>query len=170
GLTTFKLAEKVDTGNIYLQEKVEIYPEDNFETLHDRMSELGAKLVLDTVNLIESGNYQLKQQDNSLASPAPKITKEICLIDWNKSATEIHNLVRGLSPHPAAFFIYNEKVIKIYKTQIIENIDLKPFQIEQTKKDLIIGCGVNALKILELQQEGRKRMSAEEFLRGFSFR
>jgi methionyl-tRNA formyltransferase len=170
GLTTFKLAEKVDTGNIYLQEKVEIYPEDNFETLHDRMSELGAKLVLDTVNLIESGNYQLKQQDNSLASPAPKITKEICLIDWNKSATEIHNLVRGLSPHPAAYFIYNEKVIKIYKTQIIENIDLKPFQIEQTKKDLIIGCGKNALRILELQQEGRKRMNAEEFLRGFSFR
>jgi methionyl-tRNA formyltransferase len=170
GLTTFKLAEKVDTGNIYLQEKVEIYPEDNFETLHDRMSELGAKLVLDTVNLIESGNYQLKQQDNSLASPAPKITKEICLIDWNKSATEIHNLVRGLSPHPAAYFIYNEKVIKIYKTQIIENIDLKPFQIEQTKKNLIIGCGKNALRILELQQEGRKRMNAEEFLRGFSFR
>jgi methionyl-tRNA formyltransferase len=170
GLTTFKLAEKVDTGNIYLQEKVEIYPEDNFETLHDRMSELGAKLVLETVNLIENGNYQLKQQDDSLASPAPKITKEICLIDWNKSATEIHNLVRGLSPHPAAFFIHNEKVIKVYKTEIIENNDLKPFQIEQTKKDLIVGCGLNALKILELQQEGRKRMSAEEFLRGFSFR
>jgi methionyl-tRNA formyltransferase len=169
GLTTFKLAEKVDTGNIYLQEKVEIYPEDNFETLHDRMSELGAKLVLETVNLIESGNYQLKQQDDSLVSPAPKITKEICLIDWNKSATEIHNLVRGLSPHPAAFFIYHDKVIKIYKTEIIENSDLKPFQIEQTKKDLIIGCGLNALKILELQQEGKKRMNIEEFLRGFRF-
>ena len=102
GLTTFKLAEKVDTGNIYLQQKLDIYPEDNFETLHDRMSELGAKLVLDTVNLIESGNYELKQQDDSLASPAPKITKEICLIDWNKSAQEIHNLVRGLSPHPSS--------------------------------------------------------------------
>lgn len=169
GLTTFKLAEKVDTGNIYLQEKVEIYSEDNFETLHDRMSELGAKLVLDTVDLIESRDYELKQQDDSLASPAPKITKEICQIDWNKSAEEIHNLVRGLSPHPAAFFIYNGKVIKVYKTEIIERINLKPFQIEQTKKDLIIGCGVNALKILELQQEGRKRMSTEEFLRGFSF-
>ena len=88
GLTTFKLAEKVDTGNIYLQEKVKIYPEDNFETLHDRMSELGAKMVLETVNLIERGNYELKQQDDSLASPAPKITKEICQIDWNKSAKE----------------------------------------------------------------------------------
>ena len=169
GLTTFKLAEKVDTGNIYLQEKVEIYPEDNFESLHDRMSLLGADLVLKTVELIESGKYELKKQDDSLASPAPKITKEICLIDWNKSAEEIHNLVRGLSPHPAAFFNFNGKVIKVYKTEIIERIDLKPFQIEQTKKNLIIGCGVNALKILELQQEGRKRLSAEEFLRGFSF-
>jgi methionyl-tRNA formyltransferase len=169
GSTIFKLAEKVDTGNIYLQEKVEIKPEDNFETLHDRMSELGAKLVLDTVNLIESGKYELKKQDDSLASPAPKITKEICQIDWNKSAKEIHNLVRGLSPHPAAFFIYDEKVIKVYKTEVVERNDLKPFQFEQTKKELIIGSGKNALRILELQQEGRKRMSAEEFLRGFKF-
>ncbi len=169
GLTTFRLAEKVDTGNIYLQEKVEISPDDNFESLHDRMSLQGAELVLKTVELIESGEYRLKQQDDSLASPAPKITKEICRIDWNKSAGEIHNLVRGLSPHPAAYFNYNEKVIKIYKTEIMENIDLKPFQIEQTKKELIIGCRKNALRILELQLEGRKRMSAEEFLRGFRF-
>jgi methionyl-tRNA formyltransferase len=169
GLTTFKLAEKVDTGNIYLQEKVEIKPEDNFETLHDRMSELGAKLVLVTVNLVESGNFELKHQDDSLASPAPKMTKEICLINWNKSANEIHNLIRGLSPHPAAFFIYDEKVIKVYTTEVVERNDLKQFQIEQTKKELIIGCGKNALKILELQQEGKKRMSTEEFLRGFRF-
>ena len=169
GLTTFKLAEKVDTGNIYLQEKVDILPDDNFGTLHDRMSELGAKLVLETVNLIDNGNYELKKQDDSLASPAPKITKEICEIDWKKSAVEIHNLVRGLSPHPAAFFIYSEKVIKIYRTEDVERTDLKPFQIEQTKSELVIGCGKNAIRILELQQEGRKRMSTEEFLRGFSF-
>lgn len=169
GLTTFKLAEKVDTGNIYLQEKLDIYPEENFETLHDRMSEIGSKMVLDTVNLIESGKYELKQQDDSLASPAPKITKEICLIDWNKSATEIHNLVRGLSPYPAAFCIHSRKVIKIYKTEIVVRNDLKPLQIEQTKKELIFGCGRNALKILEIQQEGKKRMRTHEFLRGFSF-
>lgn len=169
GLTTFKLAEKVDTGNIYLQEKVKIDPDDNFETLHDRMSLLGAKLVLKTVRLVESGDYKFLQQDDSLASPAPKITKEICSIDFNKSAKEIHNLVRGLSPHPAAFFIYNNKVIKIYKTEIVERTDLKPLQIEQSKKELIIGCGNNALRILELQLEGKKRMSTEEFLRGFRF-
>lgn len=169
GLTTFKLAEKVDTGNIYLQEKVEIHPADNFETLHDRMSELGANLVLETVNLIESGKYELKLQDDSLASPAPKITKEICLIDWNKPAAEIHNLVRGLSPYPAAYFVYNDKVLKIYKTEVVARNDLKPFQIHQTKTELIIGCRKDAIRVLEIQQEGKKRMGTEEFLRGFRF-
>jgi methionyl-tRNA formyltransferase len=169
GLTTFKLAEKVDTGNIYLQEKVDIYPEDNFETLHDRMSELGAKMVLTTVNLIESGNFELKDQDDSLASPAPKITKEICRVDWKKPAIEIHNLVRGLSPHPAAFFTYNNKVIKIYKTEVQTGMNLQSFQFRQTKTELVVGCGRDAIRILELQQEGKKRMSAEDFLRGFSF-
>lgn len=167
GLTTFKLAEKVDTGNIYLQEKVIINPDDNFETLHDRMSLLGAELVLKTVKLVESGQYELNQQDDSLSSPAPKITKEICLIDFHKSAKEIHNLVRGLSPHPAAFFNYNDKVIKIYKTEVVNNINLKPFKFHQTKNELIIGCGKEAIRILEIQQEGKKKMTIEEFLRGF---
>jgi methionyl-tRNA formyltransferase len=169
GLTTFKLDEKVDTGNIYLQEKVKINPDDNFETLHDRMSLLGADIVFKTVNLIERGRIELHQQDDSLASPAPKITKEICLIDWNKSAIEIHNLVRGLSPYPAAFFNYNNKVIKIYKTEIVTNISLKSFEFHQTKTELIIGCGKEALQILEIQQEGKRRMKIEEFLRGFNF-
>ncbi|MEP0861181.1 MAG: methionyl-tRNA formyltransferase [Ignavibacterium sp.] len=169
GLTTFKLAEKVDTGNIYLQVKVPIHPEDNFGTLHDRLSELGSDVVMKTISLIESGDFQLLPQDDSLASPAPKITKEICEIDWNKSANEIHNLVRGLTPYPAAFFIHNEKVIKVYRTEVVKEIKLEPSEFYQTKKELIVGCGKDAIKILEIQQEGKKRMSIEEFLRGFSF-
>lgn len=169
GLTTFKLAEKVDTGNIYLQEKVPIFPEDNFGTLHDRLSELGADVVLRTIEMIESGNYQLLQQDDSLASPAPKITKEICKIDWNKSAEEIHNLVRGLSPYPAAFFTFNEKIIKVYKTEVVKDFNLQPSEFYQTKKELIVGCGKDALRILEIQLEGKKRLGIEEFLRGFTF-
>jgi methionyl-tRNA formyltransferase len=169
GLTTFKLAEKVDTGNIYLQQKVDIEPEDNLETLHDRLSELGAELVLETVDLIESGNYELKKQDDSLATLAPKITKEMAEIDWNKSANDVHNFIRGISPIPGAFFSFEEKMIKIYKSVVIERTDLKPFEIQQSKTELIIGCGKNALIVLELMQEGKKRMRTEEFLRGFSF-
>jgi len=169
GLTTFKLAEKVDTGNIYFQEKVEIFREDNLGTLHDRLSEIGAELVLRTVNLIEADKFELIRQDDSLASPAPKITKEVALIDWNKPANTIHNLIRGLSPIPGAYFVFRGKVIKIYRSEVIERDDLKPFEIHQTKTELIIGCSYNALRILELQQEGKKRMGIEEFLRGFSF-
>jgi len=169
GLTTFKLAEKVDTGNLYLQKVVEITPEDNFETLHDRLSESGAELVLKTVELIESNKFELKSQDDSLATPAPKITKDISKIEWGKSAVEIHNLIRGLSPTPGAFFLFNDKVIKIYRSEVIERTDLKPFEIQQSKKELIIGCGNSAIKVLELMQEGKKRMGVGEFLRGFSF-
>jgi methionyl-tRNA formyltransferase len=169
GLTTFKLAEKVDTGYIYIQEKVPIYPEDNFGSLHDRLSELGAKLVLNTIELIEGGNYKLLQQDDSLASSAPKITKEICKINWTKSAEEIHNLVRALSPLPAAFFTFRDKIIKIYKSEVVKNFNLKPFEFYQTKKELIIGCGIDSLRILEIQLEGKKRLEIEEFLRGFNF-
>jgi len=170
GLTTFKLAKKVDTGNIYLQEKVKINPDDNFESLHDRMSLIGAELVLKTVKMIEDGNIELLQQNDSLASPAPKITKEICEIDWNKSAEEIQNLVRGLSPHPAAFFNYQSKVIKIYKSEVVKDLTLTPGEFHQTKTELIVGCGKESLRILEIQQEGKKRMKIEEFLRGFSFK
>ncbi len=169
GLTTFKLAEKVDTGNIYLQRKLEIKPEDNFETLHDRLSELGAQVVMETVELIDSCDYVLQEQDDSLASPAPKITKEIAKIDWHKPAVEVHNLIRGLSPVPGAYFFLHDKMTKIYKSEVVERDDLKPSEIYHTKKELVIGCGKNALSVLELKQEGRKRMGVEEFLRGFRF-
>lgn len=168
GLTTFALAEKVDTGNIYHQEKVEIKDDDNFGSLHDRMSELGAGIVLKTVEMIESGNFTLKEQDNSFASPAPKITKEIQQIDWNKPALAVHNLIRGLSPHPGAFFYHNDKLIKIYSSQVSYK-NMKPGQIKSTNTELLIGCGEGSLQILELQQEGKRRMGTEEFLRGYTF-
>jgi len=168
GLTTFALAEKVDTGNIYYQEKIEINDGDNFGTLHDRMSELGAEVVLKTVEMVESGNFSLMEQDGSKASPAPKITKEIQEIGWNRPAIEIHNLIRGLSPYPGAFFYHNEKLIKVYTSRLSE-VKLNPGEIKQTKTDLYIGCSEGTLQILELQQEGKKRMHTEEFLRGYIF-
>jgi methionyl-tRNA formyltransferase len=169
GVTTFALAEKVDTGNIYLQEKVRINDEDNFEILHDKLSMAGAELVLKTVDLIASGNFQLKQQDNRKATPAPKINPETGKIDWTKSAFEIHNLVRGLSPVPCAYFFYDDKKIKVYKTAVLQKENASPGKIIPSKKNLVIECGTNSLEILELQVEGRKRMGTGEFLRGFRF-
>ena len=169
GVTTFALEEKVDTGNIYLQKEVEIDNEDNFETLHDKLSNIGAQAVLETVNIMESGNYQLEEQDNSQASPAPKITPETGKIDWAKPANKIHNLVRGLSPTPCAYFFHDNRKIKVYKTRVVEKENTIAGKIIETKKNLFVECVSNELEILELQLEGRKRMSAEEFLRGYKF-
>lgn len=166
GVTTFFLEEKVDTGNIILQEKLILNDDDNFGTVHDKMSELGALVVLRTVNMIEEGKIKLKQQENSLATPAPKITKETARINWDKPAAEIHNLVRGLSPYPGAYFTHNQKQIKVYKSAVVQH-NLAPGEIYQTKTELIVGCGKGALKLLELQPEGRKRMTVDEYLRGY---
>lgn len=169
GVTTFMLDEKVDTGNIILQKKIFIDEDDNFGSLHNKLSILGAETVLETVNLIDSDNFKLVPQNPLLASPAPKVTKELMQIDWEKPAIEIHNLVRGLSPYPGAFFSFKDKIIKVFKTKLVLRSNLVPKQIEQSKKTLIIGCGKDALEILELQLEGKKKLGIEEFLRGFSF-
>lgn len=168
GLTTFALAEKVDTGNIYHQEKVDITADDNFGTLHDKMSLQGAEVVLKTVEMIESGNFVLQEQDNSKASPAPKITKEIQQITWDDTAEDVHNLIRGLSPYPGAYFHHNDKLIKVYASKLSSE-KLEAGEVKQTKTELFIGCGEGTLQILELQQEGKKRLTTEEFLRGYSF-
>ncbi len=137
------------------------------ESLHDKLSELGADVVLRTVNMIDKEDYKLIQQDNSLATPAPKIKKETCRINWNKSAEEIHNLIRGLSPIPGAFFEYNNKTFKVYKSKVCGINDIKPGELRIDKSTLLIGCGKSSLEILEIQQEGHKRLKIEEFLRGF---
>ena len=168
GVTTFFLKEKVDTGNIILQEKIVIDDSDNFETLHDKMSLIGAEVVRKTVELIETDKVVVTEQDNSLASPAPKITKEICEINWNQKASEIHNLIRGLSPYPGAYFKKTGLIYKVYLSKVLNLPELSPGEIKQTKKELFIGCGEGTLQIYDIQPEGRKRMTTEEFLRGYS--
>ncbi|MBI1939108.1 MAG: methionyl-tRNA formyltransferase [Ignavibacteriales bacterium] len=182
GVTTFFLDEKVDTGNIILQEKMMIDEKDNLGTVHDKMMMLGAELVLKTVEQISDGTVKLSKQEDSLATPAPKITKEVCEIKWNKSAVEIHNLVRGLSPYPCAYFVLNGKHYKVFRTKIVtesmmvnvkfgSTINFQPTtnNIQLTPKEIFIKTGNGILQILELQPEGRKRMTAEEFLRGYKF-
>lgn len=168
GVTTFFLEDKVDTGNVLLQTELPIENDDNLGTIHDKMSLLGAELVLKTVDKIASGNYELKKQKDELATPAPKITKELGEIDWTRSAKEIHNLVRGLSPFPAAYFLHNEKKYKIFKSKVVDTPVLDSGKIKETKKELFIGCHDKVLQIIEIQIEGRKRMNVEDFLRGYS--
>ena len=168
GVTTFFLQDKVDTGNIILQREVPIYDEDNFQTLHDRLSQIGSELVLETVKLIETGKYELIPQDESQATLAPKITKEICQINWNQQAIKIHNLIRGLSPVPAAFTKLGDKIIKIFKSKLSEeNSNDEPGLIEIKDDAVLVNTLDKKIFILELQPESRKRMSAKEFLLGY---
>ncbi|MBK8551756.1 MAG: methionyl-tRNA formyltransferase [Ignavibacteria bacterium] len=167
GVTSFFLKEKVDTGNIIIQEKIKIDPEDDAETLHDKLSDKGAQVVLDTVRLIEKGNLNIAAQDDALASPAPKIFKQDCLINWDQGSVKVHNFIRGLSPYPAAFTYLGNKVVKIFKTRlsgIKANEDPGGIRIENKK--LFTAANDNELEITELQIEGKKRITAVDFING----
>ena len=168
GVTTFFLQEKVDTGNVLLQARIPIKPEDNAGTIHDLLAEVGAEIVLHTVRLIEQGKAIPRKQEDALASPAPKIFKEDCQIDWNQPAETIHNRIRGLSPHPTAFTTHNGKVIKLYRTHVVdERAEGQPGEVVVRGVWFEVCTHDRMIAIDELQQEGRKRMGVEEFLRGY---
>lgn len=168
GVTTFFLDDKVDTGNILFQSELPIHEDDNLGTIHDKMMILGAELVLKTVDSIEVGDYKLQKQNEELASPAPKITKELGKIDWNNSALKIHNLIRGLSPFPAAYFLINDKKYKVFNSKVRDDVNLSVGEIRTSKNEIYIGTSDLTIEILEIQPEGRKRMNADAFLRGHS--
>jgi methionyl-tRNA formyltransferase len=171
GVTTFFLDEKVDTGKIILQERIPIGEEDTVELVHDKLAALGATVVLQTVKAIESGKVETIAQDSSTATPAPKIFKEHCRIDWTKSAAEVHNLIRGLSPRPGAFTYYDTSLLKIYRSRVANDVPAKrPGEILQCDSSLCISTGSGVVEILELQQEGKKILKSAEFLRGFELK
>lgn len=173
GVTTFFLKHEIDTGSIIFQEKEAILEDDNIGTLYEKLMKKGSLLVLKTIEAVAEGDITPLPQDESLAKHhAPKIYKETCQIDWEKSAFDIHNLVRGLSPYPAAWTILNEKNCKIFKTKInkesLPNLNPGAFKTDG-KSQLTFKCGEDAIDILELQIEGKKRMAIDDFLRGNKF-
>ena len=172
GVTAFFLQEKVDTGNIILQARVAIGENETAGELHDKLAEVGAEIVLQTVRLIELGKVQPRAQDESLVTPAPKIYKEMCKIDWTKSAREVHNFVRGLSPDPCAFTFHNAKMLNVYRTKRAGkkvNGSRPGELVNPSSKELLVATGDELLAIEEIQLEGKKKMGIEEFLRGYQF-
>jgi methionyl-tRNA formyltransferase len=170
GVTTFKLQHEIDTGNILLQEKFSIGEDENAGEVHDRMKVIGAQLLVKTIKGIAEGN--LSEQPQSLTNAelkhAPKIFTETCIIDWNKTTTEVHNLIRGLSPFPGAITKLNGKLLKIYKSEKVEaTVNHQPGEIiTDNKKYLKFACADGYISVLEMQAEGKKRMAVEEYLRG----
>lgn len=178
GVTTFFLKHEIDTGDIISQEKITINPDDNVGDVHDRLMSLGAQLTLDTVEHIIRGDLIPIPQDNltggSEPTPAPKIFKETCHIDWNKPNTVIHNLVRGLSPYPAAWSALtldgNESgAMKILKTKPVDTAAGVPGEVSVVDSHLFVATGKGGLELLEIQPAGKRPMEASAWLRGARF-
>lgn len=170
GITTMYMNEGLDTGDMLLQEEVSIGENETSGELFDRLCKVGAELLIKTIKEIEKGSIKRVKQQDEEATYAPMLTKEISRIDWTKNARDIHNLVRGLNPWPKAFTMLDGKVLKIHKTNVLQNVIGKPGEIKSLDP-FIVCCGDdNAIKILELQFDSRKRMRSEEFFRGYKNR
>ncbi len=167
GVTTFFLQDKVDTGNIILQKSIPVESSDNAGTLHDKLSVLGSQTVLETVKLIEFGKYSLQNQDDSLATKAPKIFKDDCRINWDQKSNIIFNFIRGLSPYPAAFSIFQNKQIKIFSSALtsLPSSGL-PGVVSIMQNKLFVNTLDNLQEIRELQLEGKKRIPSSDFING----
>ncbi|MEE1281247.1 MAG: methionyl-tRNA formyltransferase [Acutalibacteraceae bacterium] len=165
GVTTMKMAEGLDTGDMLLKSATKIGENETAGELHDRLSQMGADLIVDTLTALENDSVVPEKQDDSLSNYAPMLTKELCKIDWNKSAQEIHNQVRGLNPWPVATAVVNGKKVKVFATTISEkNGEAGKVLCENP---LTVACGEKSLVIHELQLEGKKRMKSDDFVRGY---
>ncbi len=177
GVTTFKLKHAIDTGDILLSEKIAIDENETAGELHDRMKETGADLLLKTLiaytngSIVEIPQNQSNNPDTQQVKHAPKIFTETCEINWQKSVTEIYNLIRGLSPYPAAFTFLETKKCKIFKGEkIMETAKTSPGNFETDQKTFLrFACTDGYINLLDIQLEGKKRMGIADFLRGYRF-
>lgn len=175
GVTTFFIDDKIDTGAMILSAETEIEPEENAGQLHDRLMLLGSKTVVDTLKLIETGSVNtIIQKENPAIKTAYKLNKENCKIDWSKSATEIYNLIRGLSPYPSAWCFFQDKNeewnVKIHEVKIsLENHNHMAGSLICSKKEMKIAANDGYIQVISLQFPGKKKMNVGELLNGMTF-
>lgn len=175
GITTFFLRHEIDTGDIITRRKIEIGENENAGEVHDRLMTLGAEAVVDTVNSIIDGSLTTRPQPDGEFIAAPKIFKETCRIDWNRSSKALHDFIRGLAPYPAAWTRMIEKTgkpsdVKIFSTSIRnipEDLILSPGEAVVKGKHLYAGTAEGAIEILSLQPAGKRPMPADAFILGY---
>jgi methionyl-tRNA formyltransferase len=175
GVTTFFIDDKIDTGAMILNAETAIGESESAGELHDRLMQLGSETVIETLGLLEKGNVSTTiQQDTAEIKTAYKLNKENCKIDWTKPASEIHNLIRGLSPYPAAWCFFGDKGeewnVKIYEVSSIKEVhSLAVGQLVCTKKEMKIAVQDGFIQIQSLQFPGKKKMATSELLNGVQF-
>ncbi|QWV94071.1 methionyl-tRNA formyltransferase [Geomonas oryzisoli] len=167
GVTTMMMDVGLDTGDMLLKSATPIDPDEDTQSLHDRMSQLGAELLAQTLDRLVAGELVPEKQDDALTCYAPIMKKEDGLIDWTRSAQDIKNQVRGMTPWPGAFSFLDDKLLKVYKVQTAAGTG-NPGEVVAAGRDGIeVACGEGSLVIRELQLEGKKRMAAGDFLAGY---
>ncbi|MEE9165945.1 MAG: methionyl-tRNA formyltransferase [Candidatus Neomarinimicrobiota bacterium] len=167
GLTTFILSPSVDTGDILLKKEVVIFPDDDFGSLSQRMSQLGASLLVETIRRIDAQDHGPFPQDSSLATKAPKIRPDMCRINWDRPAREVRNQIRALSPVPGAYTVLRGRRLKLFRSIISGMTTSSCGEIVLVKQDrFVVSCSKDSLEIQEVQLEGKRRMPARDFLLG----
>jgi len=169
GVSIMKVDEKMDTGPVLLQKESAILPDENAIELEDRLAVTASELLISSLKSIGNNNFVLKAQDDSLASLAPKLKKENGIIDWGRSANDIHNLIRGCRDWPGAFSCFKGKLLKILKANVIPLSGIKPRPgeiLNVSTEGITVAAGENGIMIKELQIEGRRKMSVKEFISG----
>jgi len=170
GVTTMYMDVGLDTGDMLLKEVVEISEDETGGSLHDKLSQVGGKLLIETLDKIEKGTIERIKQNDEESTYAPILKKSLGNIKWSQSATEIERLIRGLNPWPSAYTVLDGKMLKIWNAEVVslKNKNNKPGTICEIIKDkgIIVSCGEDGLLITELQLQGKKRMDTPSFLRG----
>lgn len=171
GVTTMFMDVGLDTGDMLLKSKINIDEDMNVGELHDKLMIQGANLLIETLNGIESNNIQKEKQDDSLSNYAPMLDKENTRINWNDKSQNIHNLIRGLSPFPGAYFIYDGKNVKVYKSSYTnEKTEAKPgFVLKSDSDGIQVASSDGVIIIEEIQMPGKNKMSVSAYLRGNTF-
>ncbi len=168
GVTIMRLDEGMDTGDIIIQEAVSILPEDDAATLHDRLARHGAQLLSKTLDMLKTGGWHPVPQDHHKATYAPMLKKEDGLINWTEDAARIANKIRGMTPWPGCFTYCGDKLLKIHRAEVLEKqVQCSPGTIiESSRQGIEVATGRGVLVLKNVQLEGKKKMSAEAFLKG----
>ena len=165
GITAMYMDEGLDTGDILLQRRVEILPNDTAGSLHDRLAQIAPEALLESLRLLSAGNAPRIAQDNARTTYAPKLKREHGLIDWSESAEAIERKIRAYNPWPGAFMKVDRQNLKVFSASVVD-LNGQPGEVLRSDEDLIVATGKDALSLAEVQLEGKRRMSAAEFLRG----
>lgn len=167
GCTIFFLDEKVDTGKILLQKRMPIFDSNTTGDIYTKLMSLGSDTLLEAIQMISSGEYELLPQNNEEATPAPKLFKHNTEIDFNQPAEKVRNFIRGLNPFPTAWTTWSDELFKIHSVEIGPNLKLEPGKILVKDQKIYVGCNIGTLELTQIQLPGKTKMNGKDFLHGY---